>query len=403
MVSIDELKQRFGPAVNVAPYGECIVIQGVEFDPDWEAELGDKGYTCHFTDLDGHAVTLVQLKKAVAEGKVVYVPPPKPAVIPEVHSNDVEVKETEKVEKRKYVLRGPAWTDEDEVELLKEHDRLVSEGMTRNFHKAIARLPKFKNRTVSAVEQKLKKLLRKRRKNEGTASPEVEKVASVVQGEQVEKPTSAREILRGRSGGGNMWTKLWPLKEDDLLVELWNKTPHLKVKDIFVEFSKKFSERSLGSVGNRLTGLQKEKRIQPRWTLKQKREGAKATNDTSVIKSDSAIKSPETTGAEKSEKSIEAPGPEVVSVEKPASRLDTADVLVDLVASVRMLIEANDSLNKAYVELKTKLNEQARLIQEILLANQCIEENFDELRRDLIRHKHADKTGEAMLPMEGSR
>ena len=83
-VSIEELKARFGPPLAVAPYGECLVVQGAEFDPDWEVYLGDEGYKCFFTDLDGHPVTLVRLKRVVPEGKVVYVPPPKaePASVP---------------------------------------------------------------------------------------------------------------------------------------------------------------------------------------------------------------------------------------------------------------------------------------------------------------------------------
>jgi hypothetical protein len=92
LISVDELKQRFGPSLSVAPYGECLVIQGSEFDPDWEADLGDQGFACHFGDLDGRPVTFVQLKKAVAPGKVVYVPP---ATAKQVQGNG-EVKEVEK-------------------------------------------------------------------------------------------------------------------------------------------------------------------------------------------------------------------------------------------------------------------------------------------------------------------
>ena len=75
LISIDELQRRFGPAVNVAPYGECLVIHGVDFNPDWEAELGDLGYKCFLTNINERPVTLVKLKKAVPDGKAVYVPP----------------------------------------------------------------------------------------------------------------------------------------------------------------------------------------------------------------------------------------------------------------------------------------------------------------------------------------
>ena len=84
MISIDELTKRFGPSHVVAPYGDCLVVQGSEFDPDWEAELGDLGYACYFGDLDAHAVTFVQLKQS----------------------------------KSGYMLAGPVWSVADEVELL---------------------------------------------------------------------------------------------------------------------------------------------------------------------------------------------------------------------------------------------------------------------------------------------
>jgi hypothetical protein len=99
MKSIEELKQDYGDTVTSMPLygGDCLVIPGTEFNPDWEAELGDQGFRCHFGSLNNRAVTFVQLKKAVAPGKVVYVPPkmPESAVNAEVQSN-MEVKETTK-------------------------------------------------------------------------------------------------------------------------------------------------------------------------------------------------------------------------------------------------------------------------------------------------------------------
>ena len=109
MVTIDELKEKFGSAVNVAPYGECFVIPGSEFDPDWEVDLGDQGFRCHFGDLDGRPVTFVKLNRAVAEGKVVYVPP-KPAVESKINS-DKEVNKTLKVKSKAWGWSN-LWTEE---------------------------------------------------------------------------------------------------------------------------------------------------------------------------------------------------------------------------------------------------------------------------------------------------
>lgn len=83
MVTFEELSARY-PIRSVPPFGDCIVVPGAEFDPDWEAELCDLGCAVNFTDLDGRPVTLVR-KKAVSKtgGKVVYRPAPAvPAHVP---------------------------------------------------------------------------------------------------------------------------------------------------------------------------------------------------------------------------------------------------------------------------------------------------------------------------------
>jgi hypothetical protein len=87
MITVEELKAKF-PVRDVRPYGECIVVPGAEFDPDWEYFLGEQGYKCHMSDIDGKPVTLVKLKSAgKSEGeKEVYQPhrqPPSPWQNPE--------------------------------------------------------------------------------------------------------------------------------------------------------------------------------------------------------------------------------------------------------------------------------------------------------------------------------
>ena len=367
-VTINWLKETFGPSLNVAPYGECIVIQGDKFDPDWEAELADQSFKCHFGDLDGHAVTFVQLKRVAAEGKVVYVPPKKPAVIPEVHDNG-EVKETEKtveVEKRKYALRGPAWTDEDEVELLKEHDRLVSEGLTRNFHKAIARLPKFKGRSVSGIEQKLKRLLRKRRKGETTGGPKAEKVEKRNQG----NPHPTMSWLND--------AEFWSPEEDALIIELWKKD--LTLAEISVEVNKKYPKRIGKAAVARVYQLQGkgaiEKRHKPKLKVAKSPETTETTKTTKTTKTTESEKSTET--------SIEVKGLSVIE-------LIQVKILAafDEIKAVRDVVNANaDSLAARNVALNNLEKELTRSIAE--------------LRKDLVRHKHAIGSGEAMLPMEAS-
>ncbi len=172
-VSIEELKQRFGPPLSVAPYGECLIVQGAEFDPDWEVALGDQGFKCFNVTLDAHPVTLVQLKKRVAEGKVVYIPPaksPKDARSNSVIDGEKEVEKMEKNEPKKAERtealrerkqggkRGLNWTPKEDAELLKTYDKLVSEGKRWGMVKVFAE--KFPDRLGNAAYQRLKRLLK---------------------------------------------------------------------------------------------------------------------------------------------------------------------------------------------------------------------------------------------------
>jgi hypothetical protein len=61
MITIEDLKQKF-PVEAIAPYGDCIVIPGKDFDPDWEHYLAEQGFKCFFIDINRKPVTLVRLK-----------------------------------------------------------------------------------------------------------------------------------------------------------------------------------------------------------------------------------------------------------------------------------------------------------------------------------------------------
>jgi transposase len=77
MITVEDLKLKFAVR-DVAPHGQCIVVPGAEFDPDWEVFLSDQGYKCFMTDLDGKPVTLVKLKTQTKADspKKVYHPQP---------------------------------------------------------------------------------------------------------------------------------------------------------------------------------------------------------------------------------------------------------------------------------------------------------------------------------------
>lgn len=137
MITLEDLKQRF-PLQNVPPYGECVVVPGKDFDPDWEAMLDDAGYGCVFTDVNRQPVTLVLTIKRHGESrKTVYEPRAKP--------QKVSVKSA---------MKGPAWSQEDEDRLIKRVSELKGslEGKIRILIK------EFQGRSVNGLLQKFKKL-----------------------------------------------------------------------------------------------------------------------------------------------------------------------------------------------------------------------------------------------------
>jgi len=215
MVSLEELKQKFAVR-NVAPYGECIMVPGDEFDPDWEAVLGDQGYNCIETDIGGKRLMLVKLDR---------------------EDQDVEAPETKEkpVEEKKGPLanlQSRVWSKDDDERLLKRMRELPG-----TIEQKCLQLTKdFKGRSPAAIHQKYVKLQRglkrerkpRYRKSSGAAGP----VSSV---------------------------KRWSEQETQMLIELWDKGA--KVPEIMTSFP----GRTRDSVAMHIDVLQKEGRIKPRW------------------------------------------------------------------------------------------------------------------------------------------
>jgi len=65
-------------------------------------------------------------------------------------------------------------------------------------------------------------------------------------------------------------SRTWKAEEDELLIELWNQEPKLKLLEIAKRFDKKFPGRTQGSVKNRLARLRKAGKIEGRWVHKEK-------------------------------------------------------------------------------------------------------------------------------------
>jgi hypothetical protein len=116
-MNIEELKTKF-PTKTFSLHGECIVIPGTEFDPDWEDPLEEKGYKCIMTDLDGKPVTLVHLKHKPEEAK-------KPVYVPEAKAE---------------TSRSNDWTDPEKDLLISLwNKKLPFTDIDRSFHEVYPR------------------------------------------------------------------------------------------------------------------------------------------------------------------------------------------------------------------------------------------------------------------------
>ena len=153
MISLDELKLRF-PVHDVRPYGQCVIVPGKEFDPDWEAFLDEAGYGCIFTDINGKAVTLVlTIKRHGDSRRTVYEPRAEPR----------SPEPTRKHPSGLSAMKGPAWSREDEDRLVKRIGELT--GTPKEKFGSLAE--EFKGRSLMALKQKFKKLV-----EAGRAQPE---------------------------------------------------------------------------------------------------------------------------------------------------------------------------------------------------------------------------------------
>ena len=62
----EDLVERFGPPMEVAPWGLCLTVQGPEFDMAWVKTLVDLRYSMFLTKLDEQPVVFIPCKKSVA-------------------------------------------------------------------------------------------------------------------------------------------------------------------------------------------------------------------------------------------------------------------------------------------------------------------------------------------------
>lgn len=168
--------------------------------------------------------------------------------------------------------------------------------------------------------------------------------------------------------------KTWEAPEDKLLIALWEVKPQLSFPKLTEKFRAQFPDRSPGSITNHVWSLQQAGKIKPRFTIKRAKPG-------------------KNTPVAKSEKNIEAPS----KVEEVKPDLELA--LVNLTLETKAQI---DSINEAYIELKNEFFGIKTGVSKLANAVVKLQAKVAELERALVEHKHADKTGEAMQPLEAS-
>lgn len=243
MKLLEDLKVKF-PLREVSPYGFCIVVPGPEFNPDFEVELGDKGYKCFNIDIDGKPVTLVRVVKTEKGSgeKTVYSPPPA----------EVEGEKETLIPKSPPQASSKWRPEEDEVLVKLWNDRVLIEKMT----------PSFPGRTEAAIRLRIQRLEKHGRIKKRSGRGRLPKSQSDNVTKSPQEEAGLQRVLKGKDTPlGPRWT------EDDykLLIKLWNERKKIR------EIAAKFPTRSGHAVGSALGRLKNSGAIKPRWTQKKNR------------------------------------------------------------------------------------------------------------------------------------
>ena len=145
MITVEELKAKFAVR-DMPPHGKCIVVPGDEFDPDWEAELDEQGYSIIETDFGDPAkpVTLVKLKSRMKADSPKEVYHPEPNALPQ---------------KRKPVApwKDPSYywkAEEDELIIALCNRKKNIPEIHEELHK------RFPNRSINAVKCRVNRLIK---------------------------------------------------------------------------------------------------------------------------------------------------------------------------------------------------------------------------------------------------
>ncbi len=290
MMNLQKLRGMGFTETIVQPYGNCIIVPGDKFDPDWEADLGDQGHKCFEAFIGKEPVTLVQIetKPTNTQEKVVYSP------------RAMAVSDLESAH-RAGKLGKPIllWTKDENQRLISEWPR--AQGDVDEKVQALTR--QFPGRTAIAIKIHHNKLLRdlKASEEEKPHGPDT-----------ADKQSVARDARHKKYGDD------WRPEENQLIIELYKK--HLPYWKIAQQFQDKY-QRTDSAVFYRIGALQKEGKIKPRFAHRrlQKKEQAKKT--------------------EKIPKSIPPEIPTSIPMKIPTDAPITKDPAVKLLEEIRDLLK----------------------------------------------------------------
>jgi transposase-like protein len=283
VITFEELAQRF-PIRNVAPYGACVVVPGVEFDPDWEVYLGDQGCRCIMTDLDGAPVTLVQRKNVTGQGmRDVYVPSQAKEAFPNCAfcgSSNVKkygIRHNRAGDVQRFFCNdcGKKFSYREDFGFKMKHSNKIIQ-----FAQQLASQtdPAYSLRDIAAEIKKRFGVKVSHNAIQRWLEPEKKESGGGMESMENKESTKSTKSKKGGFKGNP--EHLWKPEENELLIALWNRKPKLTKAKIIKEFRIKFPNRSPGSFSNHLWVLQQAGKIERRFSMK--RKGSKAPKEEKV-------------------------------------------------------------------------------------------------------------------------
>jgi hypothetical protein len=358
-LTLQELK-NIHPVESIAPYGIVLIIPSQEFNRNEIADLTEENKII-YSNYQGKSSVFIKLPPKQ--------PIPEPATAP---NSEVQHDTAQHSEVQQPTATSKEW-QQPEIDLLID----LYEKET-NIHTIVTEFQKtYPDRTENAIRIKGSKLFLKLN--------------------QPKTPTQRAVTINA-----------WQSEETNLLIALWTQEPHLTVKEITQEVTKKYPKRTDKAIENRLTVLQKNGTIKSRWHLTRKtkplspsmkklKKEAKHWNEVTEPKQPTL---PITTIAE---------------AEKQAEEEHQG---------FKTLIEAYEEIKKLYTEMKTEnynliksILEKFATTEDLQKLSKTIEsisaiediegikmdithliQNDIEIKEAIQDHKHAEKSGEAMFP-----